>query len=92
MARLLHERSLRCNKPFVAVTARVPRDADRGGAVRLRARGFHGGLRKREGRFRAADGGTLFLDEIAELPPSAQAKLLRVLQDGTVEPLVRTFP
>jgi transcriptional regulator with GAF, ATPase, and Fis domain len=48
---------------------------------------FTGAVKKREGRFRAADGGTLFLDEIAELPLSAQAKLLRVLQDGTVEPL-----
>src|SRR5439155_23309881 len=44
-------------------------------------------VKKREGRFKAADGGTVFLDEIAELPLSAQAKLLRVLQKGTFEPL-----
>src|SRR5206468_12848176 len=48
---------------------------------------FTGAVRKRDGRFKAADGGTLLLDEIAEIPPTAQAKLLRVLQEGAVEPL-----
>jgi transcriptional regulator with PAS, ATPase and Fis domain len=48
---------------------------------------FTGALRKREGRFAAADGGTLFLDEIGEMPLEAQAKLLRVLQDGSFEPI-----
>jgi DNA-binding NtrC family response regulator len=48
---------------------------------------FTGAAKKRDGRFRAAHGGTLLLDEIAEMQPSAQAKLLRVLQEGTIEPL-----
>ena len=48
---------------------------------------FTGAVKKREGRFKAADGGTLFLDEVAEMPLPAQAKLLRVLQEGTFEPL-----
>ena len=48
---------------------------------------FTGATNRREGRFKAAHGGTLFLDEVAELSQAAQAKLLRVLQEGTIEPL-----
>ena len=48
---------------------------------------FTGAVKKRDGRFRAAHGGTLLLDEVAEMPLPAQAKLLRVLQEGVIEPL-----
>jgi hypothetical protein len=48
---------------------------------------FTGAAKRRDGRFKAADGGTLLLDEVAEMPLPAQAKLLRVLQDGVVQPL-----
>ena len=48
---------------------------------------FTGAVRKREGRFKAADGGTLLLDEVAEIPLPVQAKLLRVLEEGVIEPL-----
>jgi DNA-binding NtrC family response regulator len=48
---------------------------------------FTGALRDQAGKFTQAHGGTLFLDELGELPPAAQVKLLRVVQDGLVEPL-----
>ncbi len=48
---------------------------------------FTGAHRDRKGRFELADGGTIFLDEIGELSPATQAKLLRVLEDGSFEPV-----
>jgi len=48
---------------------------------------FTGAHRDRKGRFELADGGTIFLDEVAELTPTTQVKLLRVLQDGRFEPV-----
>jgi DNA-binding NtrC family response regulator len=48
---------------------------------------FTGAFARRDGRFRAADHGTLFLDEVVDMPLSAQAKLLRVLEEGTYQAL-----
>lgn len=48
---------------------------------------FTGATGRRKGKFEVADGGTIFLDEIGELPAATQAKLLRVLQERTIEPL-----
>ncbi|MCI0568580.1 MAG: sigma-54 dependent transcriptional regulator [Acidobacteria bacterium] len=53
---------------------------------------FTGAARARPGRFELADGGTLFLDEVGELPPAAQVKLLRVLQDGLVDRIGSSRP
>ena len=53
---------------------------------------FTGAVKRRHGRFRAAHGGTLFLDEIGEMPPAAQAKLLRAVEVGSIEPLGTNQP
>jgi two-component system, NtrC family, response regulator AtoC len=88
VARMLHDRSPRRDKRFVAVNcAAVPPTLIEAELFGYERGAFTGALRKREGRFAAADGGTLFLDEIGEMPLDAQAKLLRVLQDGTFEPI-----
>lgn len=88
VARSLHELGPRRNGPFVAVNcAAFPETLLEAELFGHERGAFTGAVRKRDGRFKAADGGTLFLDEVAEMPPAAQAKLLRVLQEGTVEPL-----
>ena len=88
VARTLHERSPRAAKPFVAVNcAAFPETLIEAELFGHERGAFTGAVKKRDGRFKAAHGGTLFLDEVAEIPLPAQAKLLRVLQEGTIEPL-----
>jgi two-component system response regulator AtoC len=88
VAQALHAGSERRGKPFVAVNCAAFPDTLIESELFGHERGaFTGATQRREGRFKAAHGGTLFLDEVAELSPAAQAKLLRVLQEGTVEPL-----
>jgi len=88
VARTLHERGPRAGKPFVAVNCAAFPEALLEAELFGHERGaFTGAVRKRDGRFKAANGGTLLLDEIAEIPLPAQAKLLRVLQEGAIEPL-----
>jgi transcriptional regulator with GAF, ATPase, and Fis domain len=88
VARMIHERSPRADKPFVAVNcAAVPPALIEAELFGHERGAFTGAVRKREGRFKAADGGTLFLDEIAEMPGELQSKLLRAVQEGTFEPI-----
>ncbi|MEZ0229918.1 MAG: sigma-54-dependent transcriptional regulator, partial [Planctomycetota bacterium] len=88
VAHSLHERSPRASKPFVAVNcAAFPETLLEAELFGHEKGAFTGAALKREGRFKAAHGGTLFIDEIAEMPLTAQVKVLRVLQDGIVEPL-----
>ena len=88
VARTLHDRSSRRSKPFIAVNcAAFPETLLEAELFGHERGAFTGAVKRRDGRFKAADGGTLLLDEIAEVPLPAQAKLLRVLQEGTVEPL-----
>ncbi|HEY6002002.1 MAG TPA: sigma 54-interacting transcriptional regulator [Anaeromyxobacter sp.] len=85
-ARYLHRTSARAAEPFVAVNcAAIPPDLVESELFGVEKGAFTGASVSRPGRFERAHGGTLFLDEVGDLPPPAQAKLLRVLQDGEVE-------
>ncbi len=88
VARTIHDRSPRKNKPFVAINcAAFPETLIEAELFGHERGAFTGAIGKREGRFQIADGGTLLLDELGELPIQAQAKLLRVLQDGSFQPI-----
>jgi DNA-binding NtrC family response regulator len=90
-ARALHGMSLRADKPFVAVNcAALPHELIESELFGAEKGAYTGAGTARQGRFERADGGTLFLDELGDLPMAAQAKLLRVLQNGEVERLGST--
>nr|MBP6278110.1 sigma 54-interacting transcriptional regulator [Limnohabitans sp.] len=85
-ARALHELSSRADNPFVAVNcAALPSELVEAELFGVEKGAYTGAHAVRIGRFERADGGTLLLDEVGELPLAAQAKLLRVLQEGEIE-------
>lgn len=87
VARTLHLSSRRVKGPFVAINcAAIPEELLEAELFGIGA-GVATGVSGRDGRFLEARGGTLFLDEIGDMPVSLQAKLLRVLQEGEVQPL-----
>lgn len=82
VARAIHRRSARREKPFVAVNCTaVPRELMESEFFGHEKGAFTGAVARRVGRFEQADGSTLFLDEVGDLDLSVQAKLLRVLQE-----------
>ncbi|MCC7540606.1 MAG: sigma-54-dependent Fis family transcriptional regulator [Deltaproteobacteria bacterium] len=88
VATMLHARSARRDRPFVAVNCAAFPETLLEAELFGHDRGaFTGALKRREGRFAAAHGGSLLLDELVEMPLASQAKLLRVVQEGKVEPL-----
>ncbi len=85
VARALHERSARSSAPMISMNcAAIPANLVESELFGHEKGSFTGAVGSQEGVIEAADGGTLFLDEIGELPLEAQARLLRVLQDGEI--------
>src|ERR1700719_1398997 len=82
-ARALHDFGKRRLGPFVAINmAAIPRELIESELFGHERGAFTGATTRSQGRFEQANGGTLFLDEIGDMPPEAQTRLLRVLQEG----------
>ena len=87
-ANALHSCSLRANGPFIPVNCgAIPRDLLESELFGHLKGAFTGAISDRKGRFQLANKGTLFLDEIGDMPMDLQVKLLRVLQERTIDPV-----
>ncbi|MBN1349706.1 sigma 54-interacting transcriptional regulator [candidate division KSB1 bacterium] len=88
VAKAIHEQGSRANKPFIAVNCGALPETLLESELFGHVKGaFTGAIRDKKGRFELADEGTIFLDEIGDISPTMQVKLLRVLQEGTFEPV-----
>ncbi|MFP4014849.1 MAG: sigma 54-interacting transcriptional regulator [Chitinispirillaceae bacterium] len=88
MARRIHSKSLRSEKPFKAVNCgALPENLIESELFGHEKGSFTGATSRKQGLFEAADGGTIFLDEVGEMPLPVQVKLLRVLQESEITPV-----
>ncbi|MFH0989067.1 MAG: sigma-54 dependent transcriptional regulator [bacterium] len=86
VARAIHRKSKRAKKPFIEVNcAAIPSELIESELFGHEKGSFTGATTQRLGKFEQADGGTLFLDEIADMSLQAQAKVLRALEERTIE-------
>ncbi len=93
VARSIHAASARADGPFVALNCgAIPETLQESVLFGHEKGAFTGATQSRKGKFQLADAGTLLLDEVAELTPAAQVRLLRVLQERTVEPVGAAEP
>jgi two-component system, NtrC family, nitrogen regulation response regulator GlnG len=88
VARALYSHSRRADEPFLAINcAAIPEALLESELFGHEEGAFTGATRRRVGKFEQCDGGTLFLDEIGDMAPAVQAKMLRVLQEQSFQPL-----
>lgn len=88
VARAIHAGSARRDRPFVQVNcAAIPEELIESELFGHEKGSFTGATRKQTGKFVAADSGTIFLDEVGDMSARTQAKVLRVLENGEVEPV-----
>src|SRR5262245_1427298 len=86
VARAIHDHSKRADGPFIKLNcAAIPSELIESELFGHEKGAFTGATQQRRGKFELADGGTLFLDEVGDMNPSAQAKVLRVLQENELE-------
>ncbi len=91
LARAIHNLGKRCDKPFIAVNCgAIPENLIESELFGHEKGAFTGAIASKPGKFSLADGGTIFLDEIGEMPLLMQVKLLRVIQERTIEPVGAT--
>jgi sigma-54 specific flagellar transcriptional regulator A len=93
IAKLIHQQSPRAIKPFIPVNcAAIPSELLESELFGHEKGAFTGAVYSKPGRFELADGGTIFLDEIGDMPINLQVKILRVIQEKTLEKIGSTKP
>ncbi|GLQ56874.1 sigma-54-dependent Fis family transcriptional regulator [Devosia nitrariae] len=93
VARVIQGGGERAGKPFIAVNCgALPPNLVESTLFGHKKGAFTGAIADQPGKFAEANGGTIFLDEVGDLPPEAQVKLLRVLQEGEIEPVGASRP